>query len=156
MLVYDLQRYHTNFAIAVVDQVLEDIRRGLETNLFKENQKRIASMKLLGELYIFRLVGSNVIFDTLWLLVTYGHRKKARFVRSSADGSIAADARPLPHQICALDAPDDFFRIRLVCILLDTCGMCFERGSQKRKLDSFLVFFQVIFFSFPSNVLMLP
>lgn len=39
--------------------------------------------------------------------------------------------------------PDDFFRIRLVCVLLDTCGMCFDRGSQKRKLDNFLVFFQV-------------
>jgi len=39
--------------------------------------------------------------------------------------------------------PDDFFRLRLVCVLLDTCGMCFDRGSQKRKLDNFLVFFQV-------------
>lgn len=42
---------------------------------------------------------------------------------------------------------DDFFRIRLVCVLLDTCGMCFDRGSQKRKLDNFLVFFQVCLFS---------
>src|ERR1700761_5523142 len=39
--------------------------------------------------------------------------------------------------------PDDFFRLRLVCVLLDTCGMCFDRGSQKRKLDNWLVFFQV-------------
>jgi regulator of nonsense transcripts 2 len=39
--------------------------------------------------------------------------------------------------------PDDFFRIRLVCVLLDTCGMCFDRGTQKRKLDNFLVFFEV-------------
>ena len=39
--------------------------------------------------------------------------------------------------------PDDFFRIRLVCVLLDTCGMCFDRGSQQKKLDNFLVFFQM-------------
>lgn len=38
--------------------------------------------------------------------------------------------------------PDDFFRIRLVCTLLDVCGMCFERGSAKKKLDFFLTFFQ--------------
>lgn len=38
---------------------------------------------------------------------------------------------------------DDFFRIRLVCVLLDTCGMCFDRGTQKKKLDNFLIFFQV-------------
>ena len=54
-----------------------------------------------------------------------------------------AEGRPLPGQPCPIDMPDDFFRVRLVCVLLDTCGMCFERGSQKKKLDNFLVFFQV-------------
>jgi len=55
----------------------------------------------------------------------------------------SAKAHPLPQLPCPVDMPDDFFRIRLVCVLLDTCGMCFDRGSQKRKLDNFLVFFQV-------------
>ena len=54
-----------------------------------------------------------------------------------------ADGRPLPSQHVPLDMPDDFFRVRLVCVLLDTCGMCFDRGTQKKKLDSFLTFFQV-------------
>ena len=39
--------------------------------------------------------------------------------------------------------PDDFFRIRLICVLLDTVGMCFDHGRQMRKLDGFIVFFQV-------------
>ena len=30
MLAYDLQRYHPEFVIVVVDQVFEDIRHGLE------------------------------------------------------------------------------------------------------------------------------
>jgi regulator of nonsense transcripts 2 len=30
MLSYDLQRYHPEFSIRVVDQVLEDIRLGME------------------------------------------------------------------------------------------------------------------------------
>ena len=75
MLTYDLQRYHPAFAIAVVDQVLEDIRRGLEQNVYSTNQRRIATMKYLGELYIFRLLSSGIVFDTLWSLVTFGHRK---------------------------------------------------------------------------------
>ena len=75
MLTYDLQRYHPAFSIGVVDQVLEDIRRGLETNLYSMNQRRIASMKFLGELYIYRLVSSGIIFDTFWTLVTFGHRE---------------------------------------------------------------------------------
>lgn len=75
MLTYDLQRYHSGFVIGVVDQVLENLRRGLEVNTYALNQKRVASVKFLGELYIYRLVGSGIIFDTLWTLVTFGHRK---------------------------------------------------------------------------------
>ncbi|KAI6125708.1 ARM repeat-containing protein [Pisolithus croceorrhizus] len=126
MLTYDLQRYYPSFTVAVVDQVVEDIRRGLEVNLYSVNQQRVATVKYLGELYIYRVVNSSLIFDTLWLLVTFGH----------------PDGHPLPRQPSPLDMPDDFFRIRLVCVLLDTVGMCFDRGRQMRKLDNFLVFFQ--------------
>ncbi|KDQ21888.1 hypothetical protein BOTBODRAFT_50425 [Botryobasidium botryosum FD-172 SS1] len=127
MLTCDLQRYHPDFAIAVVDQVVEDVRRGMEQNVFKANQRRIATVKYLGELYIYRLISSGLIFSTLWSLVTFGH----------------PDGRPFPGQPSPIDAPDDYFRIRLVCILLDGCGMCFDRGSLKKKLDAFLSFFQL-------------
>lgn len=125
MLTYDLQRYRPAFAISVVDQVLEDIRRGLEQNVYSTNQRRVATMKFLGELYIYRLVNSAIIFDTLWTLVTFGH----------------PEGRPVPTQLVPIDMPDDCFRVRLVCVLLDTCGMCFDRSAQKKKLDNFLTFF---------------
>ena len=130
-LTYDLQRYRPAFSIAVVDQVLEDIRRGLEQNVYSTNQRRLATIKYLGELYIYRLIGSGIIFDTLWSIVTFGH----------------PEGRPMPQQPLPIDMPDDFFRIRLVCVVLDTCGMCFDRGTQKKKLDSFLTFFFVGIFS---------
>ncbi len=38
---------------------------------------------------------------------------------------------------------DDFFRVRLILQLLDTCGSTFDKGANKRKLDQFLVVFQV-------------
>ncbi|KAF9451945.1 transcription factor [Macrolepiota fuliginosa MF-IS2] len=126
MLTYDLQRYRPVFSISVVDQILEDIRRGLEQNLYNANQRRLATIKLLGELYIYRMFSSSIIFDTLWSIVTFGH----------------PEGRPLPNQQIPLDMPDDFFRVRLVCALLDACGMCFDRGTQKKKLDNFLTFFQ--------------
>jgi regulator of nonsense transcripts 2 len=75
MLTYDLQRYHPEFTVGVVDQVLEDTRRGLEQNIYKMNQRRVSTLKLLGELYIYRLIGSSIVFDTLWSLVTFGHRE---------------------------------------------------------------------------------
>ncbi|KAG8699751.1 hypothetical protein FRC09_006404 [Ceratobasidium sp. 395] len=127
MLAYDLQRYHADFSIRVVDQILEDIRLGMEQNIYKNNQRRVAGMKYLGELYMYRLISSTLVFDTLWLSVTFGH----------------PDGRPLPGQVSPIDAPDDFFRIRLVCVLLDSCGMCFDQGSQKKKLDNFLTFLQL-------------
>ncbi|KAG8747796.1 hypothetical protein FRC10_011241 [Ceratobasidium sp. 414] len=127
MLAYDLQRYHTDFSIRVVDQVLEDVRLGMEQNIYKNNQRRVATMKYLGELYMYRLISSTLVFDTLWSLVTFGH----------------PDGRPLPGQVSPIDAPDDFFRVRLACVLLDSCGMCFDQGSQKKKLDNFLTFLQL-------------
>ena len=42
-----------------------------------------------------------------------------------------------------VDPPDNYFRVRLVCCLLDTCGLYFDHGSAKKKLDVFLIFFQV-------------
>ncbi|KZW00324.1 ARM repeat-containing protein [Exidia glandulosa HHB12029] len=130
MLVYDLQRYYPAFTVDIVDQVLEDVRFGMEQNLYKRNQRRVATIKYFGELYIYRLISSNLVFDTMWSLVTFGH----------------PEGRPLPGQFCPLDMPDDFFRIRLICSLLDTVGMCFDRGTHKRKLDNFITFFQMYMF----------
>ena len=121
-----LSRYHQDFAITIIDNVLENIVLGLEQNDFKFNQRRIAEIKYLGELYNYKMVDSSVIFDTLYRIVTFGHE----------------GGTPMPGRTSPLDQPDDFFRIRLVCTMLDTCGMCFDRGSSRKKLDFFLVFFQ--------------
>ncbi|CAG8551824.1 10052_t:CDS:10, partial [Dentiscutata erythropus] len=122
-----LHRYHSDFGVTLVDRVVEDIRIEIEQNIFKHNQRRIATVKYLGELYNYRMVDSPVIFDTLYTIVTLGHEF----------------GRPSPARINPLDAPNDFFRVRLCCTLLDTCGMCFDRGSSKKRLDDFLVFFQM-------------
>ena len=75
VLLYDLGRFHPDFSVAVLDDVLENVRTGMEINNFKYNQQRVATVKYLGELYNYRVVDSRVIFDTLWSLVTFGHRK---------------------------------------------------------------------------------
>ena len=68
-----LFRYHQDFVITVLDNVLENITLGLESNDFKLNQKRIADVKYLGELYNYKMVDSPVIFDTMYRIVTFGH-----------------------------------------------------------------------------------
>ncbi|KAG9885013.1 ARM repeat-containing protein, partial [Aureobasidium melanogenum] len=121
-----LHRYHQNFTVSVLDDILEQITVGLETNDFKQNQKRIAEVKYLGELYVYRMVDSALIFDTLYHIVNCGHP--------------GGFARPGSYNM--LDLPDDYFRIRLVASLLETCGMYFDKGAVKKKLDFFLSFFQ--------------
>ncbi|KAL2419267.1 Regulator of nonsense transcripts 2 [Exophiala dermatitidis] len=126
VLLQGLFRYHQDFAIGVIDNVLEQITLGLEQNDFKFNQRRIAEVKYLGELYNYKMIDSTVIFDTLYRIVTFGHE----------------GGTPQPDNFTPFDPPDDFFRIRLVCTILDTCGVCFDRGSSRKKLDFFLTFFQ--------------
>ena len=54
-------------------QVLEEIRVGLELNDYGMQQRRIAYMRFLGELYNYEHVDSSVIFETLYLILVYGH-----------------------------------------------------------------------------------
>ncbi|KAF7592230.1 hypothetical protein BBP40_000502 [Aspergillus hancockii] len=126
ILVSALYRYHQDFVIGIVDNILEQITLGLEQNDFKFNQKRVAEVKYLGELYNYKMVDSPVVFDTLYRIITFGHE----------------GGTPVAGKLNPLDLPDDFFRVRLACTLLDTCGHCFDRGSAKKKLDFFLTFFQ--------------
>lgn len=118
--------YHETVAIQVVDGVLEDIRLGMEVNHPKYNQRRVSCVKYLGELYNYRMVESAVIFKTLYSFITFG---------------VATQAE----EVSVLDPPEHLFRIRLVCVLLETCGQYFDKGSSKRKLDCFLVYFQRYF-----------
>lgn len=126
ILLGSLQRYHLEFVIAVIDNVLEQITIGLEQNDFKFNQRRLAEVKYLAELYNFKMLDSPIIFETLHRIVNFGHPA----------------GYPIPGNINSLDLPDDFFRIRLICTILEFCGQCFDRGAARKKLDFFLSFFQ--------------
>lgn len=126
VLISSLYRYHQDFVIMAIDNLLENITLGLEQNDFKFNQRRLAEVKYLGELYNYKMVDSPVIFDTLYRMVTFAH----------------PGGTPTRDKLNHLDMPDEYFRIRLVCTLLDTCGLCFDRGAAKKKLDFFLTFFQ--------------
>ncbi|XP_077976967.1 regulator of nonsense transcripts 2-like isoform X2 [Glandiceps talaboti] len=114
--------YHEEVGIQVVDGVLEEIRLGMEINHPKYNQRRVSIVKFLGELYNYRMVESSVIFKELYSFITFGV-------------NLEGPSTPI-------DPPEHLFRLRLVCTLLDTCGQYFDRGSSKKKLDCFFVYFQ--------------
>ncbi|XP_054280661.1 regulator of nonsense transcripts 2-like isoform X1 [Macrosteles quadrilineatus] len=121
-----LVEYQEFVAAHVVDGVLEDIRIGIEVNTKNLNQRRVAMVKYLGELYNYRMVESNDIFKVLYSLIAFG---------------VSFDYE----RVSPIDPPDQLFRIRLVCTLLETCGQYFSHGPSKTKLDYFFVFFQHYF-----------
>jgi regulator of nonsense transcripts 2 len=50
-----------------------------------------------------------------------------------------------PNVPSPLDPPNHLFRIRLACVLLETCGTYFSSGSSKRRLDYYLIFLQAYY-----------
>ncbi|CAG9824197.1 unnamed protein product [Phaedon cochleariae] len=121
-----LVAYQEEVGTKVVDGVLEGIRLGMEVNLPKYNQRRIAQVKYLGELYNYRMVESSDVFKVLYSLISFG---------------VSMD----PCDISPLDPPHQLFRIRLACVLLETCGTYFSSGSSKKKLDYYLIFLQAYY-----------
>ncbi|KAJ1961949.1 mRNA decay protein [Dispira parvispora] len=118
-----LDTYHPGLSTAVVDELLENIRQGLEYNIFKHNQRRMACVQYLGELFACKIVSTDVVFDTLYTILTLGY----------------PDPHFYPGRFSPLDLPQDFFRVRLCSCLLDTCGVYLANSQAQTKLDLFLL-----------------
>ncbi|XP_017869521.1 PREDICTED: regulator of nonsense transcripts 2 [Drosophila arizonae] len=122
-LVSGLSSYQPRAVTIVIDNVFEDIRAGLEIHSPKMSQRRIAMAKYLGEMYNYKLVESSHILNTLYSIISLG---------VTLDQSV----------ISPLDPPESLFRLKLACMLLDTCAPYFTSQATRKKLDYFLVFFQ--------------
>lgn len=126
-LVSGLTSYQDRHMVRVIDAVFEDIRAGLEMHAGSEQfaQRRVAMVKYLGEMYIHRLVEKNDVFNTLYTILSLGV--------NPWDQSLVSPTDP----------PKSLFRLKLVCVLLDTCGEYFTASlSSRKRLEYFLVFFQ--------------
>eukprot|EP01117_Protostelium_nocturnum_P001120 TRINITY_DN1143_c0_g1_i1.p1 TRINITY_DN1143_c0_g1~~TRINITY_DN1143_c0_g1_i1.p1 ORF type:complete len:817 (-),score=337.06 TRINITY_DN1143_c0_g1_i1:924-3374(-) len=101
-LIAGLANYHEIVTIKVVDRLLEMIRYFLELNDFKMQQRQIIQMKFLGELYNYCVIESQLIFNTLFLLLSYG---QANYDSSNESNNNNFSNNPL-------DPPNEYFRIR--------------------------------------------
>ncbi|KAJ8982488.1 hypothetical protein NQ317_019272 [Molorchus minor] len=193
-----LVAYQEEVGTKVVDGVLEDIRLGMEVNLPKFNQRRVAQVKYLGELYNYRMVesadvfkkrnlglqsllqlGMKILFSSAYIHRTHMFLDRL-YMQYSYIASILSRRKieqewgAKPHVLLlytlsyiseivgaifsnmfwhfngsqrtiGLDPPNHLFRIRLACVLLETCGTYFSSGSSKRKLDYYLTFLQAYY-----------
>ena len=67
-----LNKFYNNIGIEVADNVLEDIRKGMEISNPQFNQRRVSQVKYLAELYNYQIVNSSVIFKTAYSFITFG------------------------------------------------------------------------------------
>lgn len=118
-LVATLSLYYGELTPRVVDGALHRFYRGLAENRTIEQQMRVMNVRFLGELYIFQVVNSDLIFHLLHTLITYPCDR------------------------------NEGFRIRLACTLITTCGEYFSEVRDKQIFTRYLVYFQCYYFSLP-------
>lgn len=131
-----LSRWHPGVVSSLIDAVLEEIIAGMENPEAALYQRRVAAVRFLGELYSYRVVNAMLIFNTLHSLLAYGH---------TAD--VPADVTR------RLDPPHNFFRLRLVCALVESCGskkLLSQGGvSKSSRFNNFLPYLQRYILSKP-------
>lgn len=142
-----LGSYHPNLVVQVVDRILEEVQRGLETPYKREIQRMLGLVKLLGELYNFTAISSVIIFDLLYHLINFGHTEVNLATLLAERAALGPSAPPMrvaydPRVPTDLDPVTDLFRAQVVCEILNTCGMYYVKGKPKEKLSRFLVYFQ--------------
>ena len=112
--------------VPLVDAVLEEIRVGLETNLYSAQQRRLTFVRYLAQLFLYRMFDVQVVFDTLYTLLFFGQDHSA---------AAGGDSR--------LDPAYDSFRLRLIVTLLDGVSSFFQGKAgvlAKRRLQRFLLY----------------
>lgn len=122
-----LGRLHSWFRVAIVDTAFENIKLGLECNEFSRNQRRIAEVRYVGEMLIYKIIEPRGVIELLHLLLRFGH----------------VEPHPMPGRSCAVDASDDYFRIRLVCTLLSTCGSYIRDAEGLKSIQQYAMYFQM-------------
>ncbi|KAG6958726.1 hypothetical protein JG688_00010389 [Phytophthora aleatoria] len=129
-----LSRYHDQVLVLLVDDVLEYIRYGLEVNDYRDHQRSLGYIKLLGELYNCGLVSMNVVVETLYLLINHSHDlltlpqyssdkvSAAQLLDMKKRFLLVPDMRYDPRVPSEVDGPTEVFRVRLVSALIETCN----------------------------------
>lgn len=137
-----LSRFYPNLVIRVIDKLLEEVQRGIETPFKREPQRTLGIIRLIGELYNFAVLSSALIFELLYHVINYGHEVSKAVESTSSSTSVGLACVFNPKVFSDIDVPTDLFRAQVVCELLNTCGEYYVRGALREKMNKFLTYFQ--------------
>jgi regulator of nonsense transcripts 2 len=97
---------------SILNSLQTQILSQLAVNDFRMCQQRILLIRFLGEVYIFRLLTKQKVLDLLYAILY-----------SSPE----------------TDFPDDCFRLKLICSLLEVCGTFLFSGRYRAMFERFVV-----------------
>ena len=131
-----LNTYHPSLGVPLIDSVLEEIRSGLESNSFTQQQHRVTFVRYLAALFLCHMCDVQVVIDTLYMLIWFGQQQPQQ--------QPAGDVTPQPHSASfpwqstvggdnRLDPPYDSFRLRLIVALLDGVAVFFTSSSKSAQ-----------------------
>ena len=107
-----LSRHRPNTIIILIDRLVEELYRGLENPLKRDAQRLISTVKLLGELYNYSVLSSQVVFDVLYFIINFGHDFQPN------ENSPPITEKYHPKFMTELDVPGDCFRAQVSFIYL--------------------------------------
>ena len=97
-----------------MDSIFEEIIEQTERQDFKESQQRVSIAKFIGEAYNHSLIHTDTLFCLLYRLINYDitTRQPDTYFQNLDQDKV------------------DSFRIRLVCTILDTISITFQKGQR--------------------------
>lgn len=123
----ELTKYYPDLVKFYMERLVDDcVRAGLESDNVNKYQKRLATMRFLGDCCNVGLLDPSVILSLLYVMVTFGHLNNF----------------PVPSSTSPLDPSGYTFRIRLICMLLVSCPTLYLSRQWSHQLDCFLRLFQ--------------
>ena len=143
-----LNNFHPSLGVPLVDSVLEEVRCGLESNSFTQQQHRVTFVRYLAALFLCHMCDVCTVLDTLYLLIWYGQpQQQPQQVQPQAQphqsGDVPAQAQsqpPLPQSTVGgdnrLDPTYDSFRLRLIVALLDGVAVFFTANASSQSAQS--------------------
>lgn len=151
-LMSSLQKHKPSLVVGITDALIESIMAGMERNDGRDSQRRLSEVFLLGEMLNCDAIDEKLVYNVLFLIITLGHdtsdlrgygfKKSPDPPRDPSLNTDSTNPRPLNGTHGGVpDPPGDFFRIRLACVLVESCGKALI-ASNRRALEVFWTFLE--------------
>ena len=115
-----------------VDAVLEEQRFLLEVNKVNLSQRKVACGRLLGELFVSRLVGINLVLAQLYQLMSF----------TGSDTTDDYATSETQNEINPSDPPTDLIRVRVSLAVLEVCLRRLDPKTVLPQVKRYFTYFQ--------------